>query len=175
MWLIERWDSVCVVSIIRTPQVRAVSLIDPSWSDVNGVVWSVVELNIGIVSACLPTLRPLFTCISQRHCQAVSKLKNSATSHESPNIRLRYFNKSSKEEGYGELGTPADLQELVRPNSSREYASDWEVQKASVRSESESKSGPNGTAKKPELGPHTIRVTTEFDVRNVVGNDATTS
>lgn len=51
-------SGVCVVSIIRATQIRDVSLTDLSWSDVDGVVWSVVELNLGIVSACLPTLRP---------------------------------------------------------------------------------------------------------------------
>ncbi|MCJ1232295.1 hypothetical protein MMC14_000244 [Varicellaria rhodocarpa] len=52
---------VCVVSIIRIPQVRSVSLTDPAWSDVSGSIWSIVETNIGLVSACLPTLRPLYS------------------------------------------------------------------------------------------------------------------
>ena len=53
--------SVCIVSIIRVPSIAHISLTDPSWSDVYGAIWSIVELNIGIVSACLPTLKPLFT------------------------------------------------------------------------------------------------------------------
>ena len=52
--------SVCIASVIRVPYVAQISLLDPSWSDVNGAIWSIVELNVGIVSACLPTLRPLF-------------------------------------------------------------------------------------------------------------------
>ena len=52
--------SVCFASVIRVPYIAHISLADPSWSDVYGVIWSVVELNLGIVSACLPTLRPLF-------------------------------------------------------------------------------------------------------------------
>ena len=36
------------------------SLVDATWSDTYGGIWTVVELNLGIVSACLPTLRPLF-------------------------------------------------------------------------------------------------------------------
>ncbi len=52
--------SVCFASVIRVPYIAHISLVDPSWSDVYGVIWSVVELNLGIVSACLPTLRPLF-------------------------------------------------------------------------------------------------------------------
>lgn len=52
--------SVCLASIIRVPYVSHMSLVDASWSDVYGSIWTVVELNLGIVSACLPTLRPLF-------------------------------------------------------------------------------------------------------------------
>lgn len=51
---------VCVASVIRVPYIAHISLVDPSWSDVYGSIWSIVELNLGIVSACLPTLRPLF-------------------------------------------------------------------------------------------------------------------
>ena len=53
-------SSACVASIIRVPYIAHISLIDPSWSDVYGAIWSVVELDMGIVSACLPTLRPLY-------------------------------------------------------------------------------------------------------------------
>ena len=52
--------SVCVASIIRVPYIAQLSLLDPSWSDVYGAIWSIVELSLGIVSACLPTLGPLF-------------------------------------------------------------------------------------------------------------------
>lgn len=52
--------SVCVASIIRVPHLARVSLVDQTWSDVDGFIWSVAELNLAIVSACLPTLRPLF-------------------------------------------------------------------------------------------------------------------
>lgn len=51
---------VCIVGIYRIPTQAAISLSDASWSDVNAAVWSVVEVCIGIVSACLPTYRPLF-------------------------------------------------------------------------------------------------------------------
>lgn len=52
--------SVCFASVIRVPYMAKMSLLDPSWSNVYGAMWSIVELNLGIVSACLPTLRPLF-------------------------------------------------------------------------------------------------------------------
>lgn len=169
-WLTAIFDSVCVVSIIRLPQVRDVSLTDPSWSDVNGVVWSVVELNIGIVSACLPTLRPIF------HRRKVPKSKNTAACHDSPAIRLRGFNKSSTGEGYGELRTSADLQGLVHPDAYGKHERDWEIyspQKAYDRSERgrASESGLNGSSKKLESTPNAIKIITEFDVRKIAGRD----
>ena len=51
--------SVCIASIIRAAYVGQISLTDPSWSDALGAMWTVVELSLGVVSACLPTLRPL--------------------------------------------------------------------------------------------------------------------
>ena len=51
--------SVCIASIIRAVYVGQISLTDPSWSDALGAMWTVVELSLGVVSACLPTLRPL--------------------------------------------------------------------------------------------------------------------
>ena len=51
---------VCIVSIYRIPTQAKISFTDASWSDVDAAVWSVVEVCIGIVAACLPTYRLLF-------------------------------------------------------------------------------------------------------------------
>ena len=63
---------VCVVGIYRIPTQAEISLTDASWSDVNAAVWSVVEVCIGIVSACLPTYRPLFLKLFGK-CSAARK------------------------------------------------------------------------------------------------------
>lgn len=42
------------------PKEAQLSLKDAPWSDVDAAVWSVVEVCLGIVGACLPTYRPLF-------------------------------------------------------------------------------------------------------------------
>ena len=52
--------SVCIVSIYRIPQEAKLSLSDAPWSDVDACVWSVVEVCVGILSACMPSYRPLF-------------------------------------------------------------------------------------------------------------------
>ncbi|KAL8679707.1 MAG: hypothetical protein Q9186_004025 [Xanthomendoza sp. 1 TL-2023] len=56
---------VCIVSIYRTTIIGKLSLADASWSDIDPCVWSAVEVCVGIVSACLPTLRPLWTAVSR--------------------------------------------------------------------------------------------------------------
>ena len=103
----------------------------------------------------------------------IPKMKNSETSRESPGIRLRGFNKSSTGEGYGELRASPDLRGLAHPDTSRNHESDWDVyspREAYDRSKSggTSKSGLDETLKST---PRAIRITTEFDVRNVTNKD----
>ena len=52
--------SVCIASIVRVPYIARLSLVDQTWSDIDAFIWSVAELSLAIVSACLPTFRPLF-------------------------------------------------------------------------------------------------------------------
>ncbi|KAI4240047.1 MAG: hypothetical protein LQ352_007732 [Teloschistes flavicans] len=52
---------VCIAGIVRIPLLAELSLIDVTWTSTNVGVWINVECNIGILSACLPILRPLFS------------------------------------------------------------------------------------------------------------------
>ena len=142
----------------------------------NGVIWSVVELNIGIVSACLPTLRPICSYIFQGYRQAIQKKKNAGTPHENPGIRLRGFNIPSAGEGYGKLGASADLQGLVHPEIAHGYANDWDVyspRRPKDRSSSDyaCNSGLNESPKMPISNPHAITVTTEIGVSTTAGRE----
>ncbi|MCJ1363785.1 hypothetical protein MMC16_002894 [Acarospora aff. strigata] len=51
--------SVVVVSIIRIPILMSISLTDITWTQCGVATWSLVEISIGIFSACLPVMRPL--------------------------------------------------------------------------------------------------------------------
>jgi hypothetical protein len=51
---------VCVFGILRSVFVGTADPGNPSRSYAQGAMWSVLEVCVGIVSACLPTLRPLF-------------------------------------------------------------------------------------------------------------------
>lgn len=69
MTLIRAWTdseySATVVSIYRIPQLRSLSLYsyDPTWSDVEPSLWSIVEVSAGTLGACAITYRPLFNWI----------------------------------------------------------------------------------------------------------------
>ena len=52
--------STCIISIVRLFTLRdSIDTDDPTWDNVPTSYWTVVELNCGIICACLPTLRPL--------------------------------------------------------------------------------------------------------------------
>ncbi|KAI9851442.1 MAG: hypothetical protein M1838_003631 [Thelocarpon superellum] len=50
---------VCVASTLRLPYLYLLFTDDPTWDSYEPTVWTEVELNLGIVCACLPTLRPV--------------------------------------------------------------------------------------------------------------------
>jgi hypothetical protein len=59
---------VCVFGIIRTLVVGLASIRDASYTNAKGGIWSQAEISVGIICACLPTFRPLFSK-SARHTQ----------------------------------------------------------------------------------------------------------
>ncbi|KAL8931271.1 MAG: hypothetical protein Q9211_007094, partial [Gyalolechia sp. 1 TL-2023] len=64
--------SVCIAGIVRIPLLAELKPSDITWTSVHVGLWISVECNIGILSACLPILRPLFT--TKYHASPVSYL-----------------------------------------------------------------------------------------------------
>jgi hypothetical protein len=54
---------VCVFGIIRCTAVGKANILDPTWTNVEGGIWSEVEMAVGIVCACLPTYGPFLTTV----------------------------------------------------------------------------------------------------------------
>lgn len=53
--------STCIISVYRITTLRAAAdSSDPTWENTDAAVWSLLELSIGVLAACLPTLKPLF-------------------------------------------------------------------------------------------------------------------
>ncbi|KAF6823623.1 integral membrane protein [Colletotrichum musicola] len=57
----------CIISTLRIRTLRvAADTQDPYWDNVDAATWSFLEITIGILAACLPTLRPLFVTLLPR-------------------------------------------------------------------------------------------------------------
>lgn len=56
---------VCIVSVIRLTEVMAIRADDQdiTWNLRNFILWSMVEINVGIISLCLPSMRRLLRTI----------------------------------------------------------------------------------------------------------------
>lgn len=52
-------SSVCGVSIIRAHAVATVSFTDRTYAYASTLIWSAVEVNVGITCGCLPVLQPV--------------------------------------------------------------------------------------------------------------------
>jgi len=51
---------VCAFGVVRAVFVGTASHQDQSWTNVAGAIWSEIEICVGVLSACLPCMRPLF-------------------------------------------------------------------------------------------------------------------
>ncbi|GJC91417.1 integral membrane protein [Colletotrichum higginsianum] len=57
----------CIISVYRLQTLRvAAHTEDPYWDNVDAATWSFLEVTIGILAACLPTLRPIFVTLLPR-------------------------------------------------------------------------------------------------------------
>ena len=69
--------SVCVTSVIRLHSIYIVSISkDVSWDNVGAATWSSVETNVGIICACLPTLKALLARIFPRLLYSAGYVSN---------------------------------------------------------------------------------------------------
>ncbi|MCJ1450945.1 hypothetical protein MMC28_001279 [Mycoblastus sanguinarius] len=78
---------VCIASIYRVTVLNRISMVDASWADVESAIWAMVENCIAIVSASLPTMRPIFNLVvrghhcssHERYCSRCEAYKGSST------------------------------------------------------------------------------------------------
>ena len=71
-------DSGCIVSILRLHGLYASTISqDLTYDNATAVTWSTVEFNVGIMCACIPTLRPLIKTVFP---QLISTTRGGTTS-----------------------------------------------------------------------------------------------
>ncbi|KAI4210361.1 MAG: hypothetical protein LQ351_006810 [Letrouitia transgressa] len=83
---------VCIGSVYRARIVHRISARDATWSDIEPAIWAAVEIKIGIVSACLPTLRPVLNWIIHGSPLSANERRASdeTPSKEKPKRRLKH-------------------------------------------------------------------------------------
>uniref|UniRef100_A0A093VNU2 Rhodopsin domain-containing protein n=1 Tax=Talaromyces marneffei PM1 TaxID=1077442 RepID=A0A093VNU2_TALMA len=86
---------VVVASIIRLSQLHEVSNPDFTWGFNNTVIWSSVEPSVAVISACLPTMRPVVEFILPRSWRTRS-FKSSSHAHSFSQDTSKYMGKPSK-------------------------------------------------------------------------------
>ncbi|KAL8702705.1 MAG: hypothetical protein Q9201_004126 [Fulgogasparrea decipioides] len=64
---------VCITGIMRVLAYKPTQLADSTYSGVGSMTWSIVEQGIGIVCACLPTLRPLMGSVTPNRSKENTK------------------------------------------------------------------------------------------------------
>lgn len=73
-------------AIVRTVYLQKLASTDITWQGVDLVIWATLEEKLGIIAACMPTLKPLFH--QMRHGSLRSRL-----------LRWRYYHRERPEEG----------------------------------------------------------------------------
>ena len=87
MMEVDALHSVCVTSVMRIISYSPSHLKDNTYWGVGSMTWSGVEQGIGIVCACLPTLRPLLSYIYPKGIK-------SSKAHEGSSIDMNNFRRS---------------------------------------------------------------------------------
>ena len=82
--------SVCITSIVRLANIDNLDVMDPSFSYVAPAIWTSVECSVAVISACLPTLKPLFRTLFELTdvlpFDAPRKESDDATTQNSPSL-----------------------------------------------------------------------------------------
>ncbi|KAJ5520418.1 hypothetical protein N7463_000871 [Penicillium fimorum] len=70
---------VCIISILRIVSFELAVISDPTYTSISPATWSSAEQSVGIICACLPTLRPLFRRL-YGSSRAATSIDNSSAS-----------------------------------------------------------------------------------------------
>ncbi|MCJ1455501.1 hypothetical protein MMC28_005856 [Mycoblastus sanguinarius] len=126
---------VCITSIVRQFYLRKVGSTDPSYDDVQGATISTIEICVGVISACLPTYRPLWNRYggrrsNERPTRATSK------AYGSKSTELKHL-KSSENRSWGNTADDHESVKVEGPYSRLGNVSGVESQWKAHRREAE--------------------------------------
>ena len=84
--------SACVASIVRVVAFNQVDESDITYTIVTASVWTTIEQTMGIICACLPTIRPLFSRLLSHIKNKSSKGTDNSSDARSDAIQLSTYN-----------------------------------------------------------------------------------
>ncbi|KAL6718754.1 hypothetical protein ACLMJK_002988 [Lecanora helva] len=116
---------ICIISIVRlyimVTQLFHTTSMDVTWIFIGSSTWTAVEVNIGIVSACLPSLRPILTAIFGKAPFASDQRRTGCStarlraSDALKNVGAIWPNKSHETYICGGSGHGKDIEKSERP------------------------------------------------------------
>ncbi|KAI1428960.1 hypothetical protein F5Y12DRAFT_710511 [Xylaria sp. FL1777] len=81
---------VCITSIVRLISIVPENILpDVSWTIIDRIIWSVVEAHFAIISACLPTMRPVWLAIRPKRFATVIRQSSYQCDLRAPPPRKR--------------------------------------------------------------------------------------
>lgn len=90
----------CIISCVRLSTLhKGIHTQDPFWDNAPAAYWSVVELNCGILCACLPTLRPLIQRVIPRLLSTVGATPRTGTAISHKFSTIQKGTRGDAEEG----------------------------------------------------------------------------
>ena len=108
--------SVCVVSVLRLYALITLDRSqDPTWEQPATAYWSAIELNVGIVCGCLPTLRPLVNKIAPRLFTLKSTMRSQPPygSHGNSGYPSVFGNGRGRRDAYGKFNDEQSYETIV--------------------------------------------------------------
>ena len=111
-----------MTSVVRLTTLSQISTLDITWTDVPAAIWTPVECSVGVISACLPTMRPLFGRLfysKDRSTGAASRSKRGPRNDSQPLYKnglkeANSFRRLDEEEGSGERGAPDYFDTVIK-------------------------------------------------------------
>ena len=100
--ILTRKLSVCIISIVRLIVLARLEAYDVTWNYVNAAVWSAAEPSMGVIAACLPSLRPFVALVLK-------------STHRGPTVISKKYPQASDSSGSSKSIWPSRTAEDAEP------------------------------------------------------------
>lgn len=106
-------NSVCVVSVLRITSFDFNTLDNPTYVSVVPSTWSSIEQSVGIICACLPTLRPLLRWLTGSSASSIRNRDSSSSEFPQRSPLSSRPSQKDEENALDSLASPTSPPPLV--------------------------------------------------------------